>query len=357
MQPGNTPRAARATELARVGGERGFDSVGASNRDRQGAAARRRCHRCVTRTRSLFTDQDGTMTGATHHPLGEQHTPDELLAFLELEHIDGDIYRGPPTIWRREGSLYGGLVAAQALMAAALTVPDGRSPHSLHGYFLRPGDPDRPVVFSVDRDRDGRSFWARRVAAMQDGEVIWSMACSFHAPVEGPEYVPSPRVVLAPENSELLVQQHHPLLDIRVPRSPDDDPVAMPIDQGWVRVNVPLDDEPLVHACMHVYTSDLTTGFAALAVDGVPPAGSSIDHALWFHRFGRADDWVFYDCTPQKVGNHRGVYTGTAHDREGNLLAILAQEMLLRPPRDTNETNFERRDAPAEAIMTRHRPA
>jgi acyl-CoA thioesterase-2 len=259
---------------------------------------------------------------------------DDLMGWMELERIDRDIFRGPPSSWRREGNLYGGLVAAQALLAAARTVPDGRFPHSLHGYYLRPGDPNEPVVFSVDRDRDGRSFSARRVAALQDGEVIWDMACSFHEPVAGPEYVPpAPTGVLPPDDSAILVSHMHPIIDLRVPQPDDPDhPAMMPIDRAWVRVSVPLDDDPLIHACLHTYTSDCTTGFAELGLEGVPAAGPSIDHALWFHHVSRADDWIFYECAPEKVHGHRGLYTGTAHDLEGNLVATLAQEMLLRPP-------------------------
>jgi acyl-CoA thioesterase-2 len=92
--------------------------------------------------------------------------------------------------------------------------------------------------------------------------------------------------------------------------------------------------DPILHACMHAFTSDISSGFGDLAMEGVPPGGPSIDHALWFHHPSRADDWVFYDCVPAKVGGRRGVYTGTAHDRHGNLVAMLAQEMLLRPPSD-----------------------
>jgi acyl-CoA thioesterase-2 len=257
-----------------------------------------------------------------------------LLEWVELERIDRDIFRGQPTVWPREGSLYGGLVAAQALMAAARTVPAGREPHSLHGYYLRAGDPKAPVVYSVDRDRDGRSFSARRVAAIQDGQVIWDMACSFHEPVDGPEYSPpADPSVRPPDTSAVLVDHSHPILDIRVPQAPSEGDIRMPIDQAWIRVNVALPDDVLLHACMHTYASDATTGFGRLAVDGVPAAGPSIDHALWFHRITRADDWIFYDCSAQKVGAHRGLYTGTVHDLDGNLVAILAQEMLLRPPR------------------------
>jgi acyl-CoA thioesterase-2 len=261
-------------------------------------------------------------------------TRNDVMGWLDLERIDRDIYRGRPSGWRRAGSLYGGLVAAQALMAAARTVSEERTPHSLHGYFLRPGDPNEPVVFRVDRDRDGRSFSARRVTALQDGRVIWDMACSFHEPVDGPEYVHPAADVIGPEQSLALIQHMHPIIEVRVPPGGQDGPPAMPVDQAWVRVSVPLDDDVLVHACMHTYTSDITTGFAQLLDPGIPPAGPSIDHSLWFHRLSRADDWILYDGSPERVGSHRGLYTGTARDRDGNLVAVFAQEMLLRPPPD-----------------------
>lgn len=283
---------------------------------------------------------DGAMTGPAHHPLRDQHTPDELLAFLELEQIDGDIYRGGPGIWPAERwSLYGGEVAAMALRAAAHTVPADRRPHSLHGYFLRRGDHTEPVVFMVDRDRDGRSFSARRVAAMQRGEVIWEMACSFHVDEEGPEYVqPAPAEMHPPEHSPPMTWLWCPLLDIRLPPPPGEDaPRDLSVDRAWIKVNVPLPDDPVLHACLHAYASDVTSGFGDLALDGVPAGGPSIDHALWFHHPSRADDWVVWDSVPAKVGAHRGLYTGTAHDQSGNLVAMIAQEMLLRPPRPEDE--------------------
>jgi acyl-CoA thioesterase-2 len=262
------------------------------------------------------------------------HTPEELMAFLDLEQIDRDIYRGRPGIWPTDrGAIYGGEVAAQALRAAAYTVTDDRLPHSLHGYFLRRGDLSQPVIFMVDRDRDGRSFSARRVAAMQGGEVIWDMACSFQVAEDGPEYIQPPRTGMAsPGESPPISWDWCPLIDIRVPPPLDGSPAREhSVDRAWTRVVVPLPDDPIVHACMHAYTSDISAGFGDLDLEGVPPGGPSIDHALWFHHRSRADDWILYDCVPAKVGGNRGLYTGTAHDLEGNLVAMLAQETLLRP--------------------------
>ncbi len=261
---------------------------------------------------------------------------DEMLAFLYLEHVDGDIYRGRSGVWPADRpAKYGGEIAAQALWAAAQTVPVGRRPHSLHGYFLRRGDPGLPVVFMVDRDRDGRSFSARRVAAMQRGEVIWEMACSFTTVEEGPEYVqPAPEGMAPPDESMPVAWNWCPLVDIRIPPPPDGSAARpLSVDRVWTRVIVPLPDDPLVHACLHAFMSDISAGFGDLDIAGVPPGGPSIDHALWFHHPSRADDWIIYDCVPAKVGGHRGLYTGTAHDLAGNLVAMLAQEMLLRPPK------------------------
>jgi acyl-CoA thioesterase II len=259
---------------------------------------------------------------------------ERLLAFLDLEQIDRDIYRGQPGVWPADRvSLFGGEVAAQALRAAAHTVPGGRLPHSLHGYFLRRGDPKSPVVFKVDRDRDGRSFSARRVAALQNGEVIWDMACSFAEPVDGAEFSQPPAEGMAPpEDCPTQSRPWCPLVDIRLaPPLDGSAPNPESADRIWAKVIVPLPDDPLIHACLHTFTSDISSGFGDLAMPGVPPGGPSIDHALWLHHLSRADDWVIYDCRPAKVGNHRGLYTGTAHDRHGNLVAMLAQETLLRP--------------------------
>lgn len=263
-------------------------------------------------------------------------TADELLAFLDLERIDGDLFRGVPGVWPADRQhIYGGQVAAQALRAAFETVPEGRQPHSLHGYFLRPGDPRVPVVFRVDRDRDGRSFSARRVAAMQFGEVIWDMACSFCEPAEGAEYAPSPHPDMTPpERAPLIEHDWCPLVEIRTAPRPDGGPSRPEsIDRVWTRVVVPVPDDPILHACLLTYTSDIAAGFGDLLIDAIPTFGPSIDHALWFQRPARTDDWVLFDCEPMKVGGQRGLYRGAAYDTAGNLLAMLTQEMLLRPPR------------------------
>ena len=259
----------------------------------------------------------------------------DLLDWLDLEQVDRDIFRGRPSSFRTEfWSLFGGLVAAQALMAAARTVPAGRFPHSLHGYFLRPGDSLRPVLYKVDRDRDGGSFSARRVAALQGGEVIWEMTCSFHVDLDGPDFTQPMAPDVVPAELSVPIPTWHEICDIRHPVvRVGDETGVMPFSGGWVRICVPVPDDRLVHACLHVYTSDLSTGFVALANDELPPAGPSIDHAMWFHHPVRADEWVYFDCSAVKVGGRRGLYTATAHDASGRLVSVLAQEMLLRPPK------------------------
>jgi acyl-CoA thioesterase-2 len=253
----------------------------------------------------------------------------DLATLLDIEELDRDLFRG------RNGnhgdprvSLYGGQVAAQALRAAGHTVPEGRLPHSLHGYFLRPGQPDHPVVFSVDRDRDGGSFSARHVRAIQHGEVIFSMLASFKEPKESAVFeapvardVPPPDDV-APNGWDALVETRevttrlfhgHPVTDCL-----------------WCRVPGPLPDDPMVHACALTYISDYGGGFVLLDIPGLPLGGPSIDHVVWFHQPVRADDWVLVDLRPERASDSRGMYSGTLRDRSGNLAAVIGQECLLR---------------------------
>jgi acyl-CoA thioesterase-2 len=253
-----------------------------------------------------------------------------LLDLLQLEEIDRDLYRSRST-FRDPFPLYGGQVAAQALMAAGLTVPDDRLPHSLHGYFLRSGDAQRPTVFRVDRDRDGRSYSGRRVVALQGGEVLFNMSCSFHADTQGPEVQSHP----APEAGDpeaLPVVVLPRLFSIESRQAPQ--PVAdtpWPT-RFWSRLAVPAPDDPLVHACVLTYLSDISSGLAGLP-NAREAAGPSLDHAVWFHRPARLDEWVLLNLVPQTVSGGRGWYTGSIHDQQGRLLASLVQESLFRGPR------------------------
>jgi acyl-CoA thioesterase-2 len=259
-----------------------------------------------------------------------------MLGLLDIEELDTNLYRGYNEKASAERpALFGGQVAAQALRAAASTVPEGRFPNSLHGYFLRPGRAEHPVILQVARDRDGRSFSARHVVALQQGEVIFSMSASFHRPKEGVEFaVERAREWIPPEELEDRTYQSRFafLFDVRPqaatrPYEVDEEHVPARI---WARVKDELPDDPMVHACALTYLSDVGSGFADGTVPGVPRGGPSIDHAMWFHHPLRVDDWVLLDSWPLKTIGSRGLYAGSIHDRQGRLGAVLMQEVLFR---------------------------
>ena len=227
-------------------------------------------------------------------------------------------------------SLYGGQVAAQALRAAGATVPADRLPHSLHGYFLRPGRVDRPVLLHVDRDRDGGSFSARHVRAVQDGEVIFSMVASFHARQDGATFDAVPTRG-APDPSSVPPRPSPFLVEVReVTPTRIGDGQVRHSDSLWVRASTPLPDDPLLHACAVAYVSDLGSGFGQVEVAGLPAGGPSIDHSLWFHEPIRADEWMLLELWPMKASGSRGVYSGSLRSEDGRLGVLLTQEMLLR---------------------------
>jgi acyl-CoA thioesterase-2 len=268
---------------------------------------------------------------------GEAESRDvaELLQVLDLEELDRDIFRGlNPSGGNRRPRLFGGQVAAQAARAASLTVDDDRQIHSLHGYFLRGGQADRPTILHVDRDRDGRSFSARRVTARQDGEVIMSLLVSFHVDEDGPEYeahglpegVPMPEDVDPPSGTF----PHVSVLDLRItgtgrPRGA----WIGPPHQFWARARGPLPDDQLLHACVLTYLSDVGTGLEKVDLEE-SWWGPSLDHSVWFHRPARLDDWVLVDLVPGAASGARGFYTGMVYDRAGRLLAHIAQEHVMR---------------------------
>lgn len=246
-----------------------------------------------------------------------------ILDLLDLEYIEENLYRacgvsGEP---RR---LYGGQVAAQALYAAGRTVPAERLPHSLHGYFLRQGSSVRPTVFQVERDRDGHSFSARRVVAIQEGEVILNMSASFAVPQAGAD-----RDAAAPE-----LPARDPLPRWSLPRHPSfevrtaDTGRRLPV-RFWLRSTVELPADPLLHAAVLTYASDLSTGLVALE-DDEAEAGPSLDHAVWFHRPARMDDWTWHELEPHAVSGGRGWYTGAVYAADGSRVASIAQEQLFR---------------------------
>ncbi|GAA3813443.1 MULTISPECIES: acyl-CoA thioesterase II [Amycolatopsis] len=262
------------------------------------------------------------------HAVSEKAVDEPTLAdLLDLEEIDRDLYRAN-LVFDDPLPLYGGQVAAQALAAAGRTVAEDRLPHSLHGYFLRPGDATRPTIFHVDRDRDGGSYSARRVVAVQNGEVIFNMSASFHRREEGVDREAHPE---RPEGDpEQLPGGGMPrLFSMQGALPPQPYPDGQWPTRFWARCKLELPDNPLIHACVLTYLSDISSGVAAFGNEEAS-ASSSLDHAVWFHRPGRLDDWVHMDLVPQSVAGGRGWYTGTVRTRDGVLLASLAQECLFR---------------------------
>ncbi len=282
-----------------------------------------------------------------------------LLALLDLEPLEHNIYRGQN---RDIGTqrIYGGQVLAQALVAAQRTVPDDRPVHSLHGYFILAGDLSVPVVYFVDRLRDGRSFTTRRVTAIQHGQAIFNMSASFHRHEEGLSHqmemprVPPPedlrpeldlireRADELPEHQRGLLTQGRPL-DVRPidEDGPFENGVRPPQRKMWVKTVDPLDDDPLHHRAVLAYASDY-----GLIVTALRPHGrnvrdpsmmvASLDHSIWFHRPCRMDEWLLYVVDAPVSSSGRGFARGTYFTRDGELVASVAQEGLIR----------ERHDAP-----------
>ncbi|WP_307875188.1 acyl-CoA thioesterase [Frankia nepalensis] len=250
-----------------------------------------------------------------------------LLDLLALEELDRDLYR-TTAVFDEPYFLYGGQVAAQALLAAGRTVPEGRLPHSLHGYFLSRGNAARSTIFRVERDRDGRSFSARRVVAVQGGQVIFNMSCSFHVPEGGADrQVSGPPPAGDPETLPAFTLPR--LFDVQARRPAQPYPDAGWDTRFWARATVELGDDPLLHASVLTYLSDVSGGLAAWH-DGRAHTGASLDHAVWFHRPARLDDWVLMDVTPLTAASGRGLYNGTIHTPDGRLAASLIQEALFR---------------------------
>ncbi len=252
-----------------------------------------------------------------------------LLELLQLEEIKTDVFRAG-TLFDDPMNLYGGQVAAQALFAVGQTVPEGRVPHSMHCYFLRAGDPMKAVDYFVHRDRDGRSYSARTVSAMQEGREIFTMSASFHVEEEGPDV----QAVLSPAQfgpqDPRAKEKLHRTVDIEY-RDPHDLPDARMAREVWMRCTVDLGDDPLLHACVITYVSDMFTGLFGLLPQRDGIALSSLDHAIWFLRHARADSWLFMELKGESVSHGRGLYSGDIFDEEGRLVAKLMQESLFRP--------------------------
>ncbi len=283
--------------------------------------------------------------------MSESH--DALLALLDLEPLEVNIYRGQ----NRDlgtGRVFGGQVFAQALVAARRTVEGDREAHSAHGYFILPGDLNAPIVYFVDRLRDGNSFTTRRVTAIQHGQAIFNLSASFHIKEEGFSHQPAMPVVpdpetLAPELSlirEMAAQIPEPLRAVVTQDRPIDFRPVSPIDQlnpapreptreVWFRVIEKLPADPLIHQAILSYASDyglLTTALQPHGI-GYRTRGlqlASLDHSVWLHRPFRADEWLLYAMDSPVMTGARGFVRGSIYSRAGDLVASVAQEGLLR---------------------------
>ncbi|WP_374999355.1 acyl-CoA thioesterase [Aeromicrobium sp. CTD01-1L150] len=285
----------------------------------------------------------------------------DVIGLLELEELEVGLFRGSQPADSSLTRVFGGQVAAQALMAAQQTVPDDRRVHSLHAYFILGGDPSIPIVYDVENVRDGRSFTTRRVAARQHGEIIFYMTASFQVAEDGWDHqdvkpdVPSP-------------QEATPLTEIIQMRGPDalehwkrewasfdlryigdnrveDDPqrALTPVVQRlWFRGDGELPESRDLHNAAFTYISDLSLLGASLLPHGeligspnVQPA--SLDHVIWFHRPIRADQWLLYDQTSPSASGARGLATARVFAEDGTLVATVAQEGLIRPLGEARE--------------------
>jgi acyl-CoA thioesterase-2 len=278
---------------------------------------------------------------------------DALIALLDLETIEDNLFRGrqPDTALQR---VFGGQVAGQALVAAARTVDADRMVHSLHAYFLRPGDTKVPIVYDVERMRDGRSFSTRRTVARQHGRPIFAMTTSFQVPETGLDHQdPMPEVVgplECPELGDVLAgltgrprddwDREWAALDVRYAGDSREggtlhDDAHPALARVWLKASGPVADDPVLHAAVLAYASDLTLLSATVIPHGtyigdprLQPA--SLDHAMWFHRPLRVDEWLLYDQVSPSAAGGRGFATGRLFTEDGRLVATAVQEGLVR---------------------------
>lgn len=313
--------------------------------DNQGSPARRPLRRGLIRPDTAPADPTAMLRG-----------------LLELEDADphpltGDVRFTGETPAQAHGRVFGGQVLSQCLAAAARTVEDGRDAHSLHAYFVRPGDALKPITFTVERVRDGRSFSVRRVLATQDERAILTLTCSFQAPAGGvdhqvlmPEGVPAPEDL--PSTADLIGDIRHPIAQEWAWARPFDirhvDPaiyVAPAAERSaanmvWMRTYTPLADDPNLHRAALAYASDYTLLEPVLRqhhLAWTQPRMSvaSLDHSMWFHRPARVDEWLLYVQHSPSAQGSRGLGQGHVFSRDGDLVATVAQEGMLRLPQGT----------------------
>jgi acyl-CoA thioesterase-2 len=283
----------------------------------------------------------------------------KLLDLLDLEQIEVNIFRGRSPDERVQ-RVFGGQVAGQALVAAGRTAPADRPVHSLHAYFIRPGDPSVPIVYTVDRVRDGRSFTTRRVSAIQHGRAIFTLSASFHRPEPGPVHAdpmpdaPPPETIERSSDRPTQILGEVPAEVYEVPAQAYEHPIDLRSIDGlsgepgrdpslrttrnlvWLRVNGELPEDPLLHVCLMTYVSDMTLLDSVLNRHGLSFAdgrtsGASLDHAMWFHRPFRADRWLLYAQESPVAYGARGLARGQVFTAEGQLVVSVMQEGLIRP--------------------------
>lgn len=286
---------------------------------------------------------------------------EELLGILDLEQLEHNLFRGrsPKVGWQR---VFGGQVIGQALVAAQRTVKSDRFVHSLHAYFMRPGDPSVPIIYEVDRIRDGGSFTTRRVVAIQHGHAIFSLSSSFQKDEDGlehaiamPEGVPDPDDLLThkelvknfidqvPENIRRYWQRERPIEMKPVSLTHYVSREKLPPEQNiWIRTTGAVPDDRALQAAVLAYLSDMTlldtaTFAHGRAVFDPDLQVASLDHAMWFHRPNRLDDWLLYSQDSPSSSGSRGFTRGALYARDGTLVASVAQEGLVRLKRSAQK--------------------
>jgi acyl-CoA thioesterase II len=285
-----------------------------------------------------------------------------LIDIFDLEQRESNLFRGrsPAVGWQR---IFGGLVVSQALIATMRTVSEEIMPHSLHAYFILPGDPALPIDYEVDNLRDGRSFATRRAVARQNGAAIFALSASFHRQEDGYDHqhtmpaVPAPETLLSekeivakfkdrlPESVQRYFLRDRPIelrptsLKRYLGTEPSEDEKTSPVQNVWFRATGPLPDDPRLHLAMLAYASDMTLIDTALVAHGrsvfnADIQAASLDHAMWFHRDVRMDDWLLYAQDSPSASHALGLARGMIFTRDGKLVASVAQEGLLRPRPD-----------------------
>jgi acyl-CoA thioesterase-2 len=281
-----------------------------------------------------------------------------VLDLLDLEQIEVDIFRGRSPEGERRQRVFGGQGAGQALVAAGRTVPEDRPVHSLHAYFIRPGDPTVPLIYLVERVRDGRSFTTRRVTTIQHGKTIFTLSASFHRDEPGVEHADPVPDVPPPDAIATTAERMEKLFGPSVREWYDGNPIDIrhigPLsfeaerdpslrttrNMVWLRVDGDLPDDPLLHVCLMTYASDMTLLDSVLLAHGLSWAdgrttGASLDHAMWFHGPFRADRWLLYAQDSPVARGSRGLARGEVYTSDGDLVVSVVQEGLVRTSRAT----------------------